>query len=274
MQSLYYNAKEAGSYGGISRLSRYSRESIPTVKSFLRTQDAYTLHKPVRHKFARRKTYAKGPYDLIQIDLADMQSLAKYNEGHRFILCCIDVFTRKAFARGLKDKRGTTVAEALASILDETPLPVNFVQSDRGVEFLCHNVQTLFKDRNIHHYSSYNDSIKCALVERFNRSLKDRMYRYFTKNNTYKWIDVLQDLVDSYNKSYHRSIKMAPVEVNEENANLVRETLYPIKPTPVWKYNVGDKVRISKNVTFSIKVIYLDGQMNCAQSCVVCRPIP
>ena len=80
-----------------------------------------------------------------------MQSLAKYNEGHRFILCCIDVFTRKAFARGLKDKRGTTVAEALASILDETPLPVNFVQSDRGVEFLCHNVQALFKDRNIHH---------------------------------------------------------------------------------------------------------------------------
>jgi hypothetical protein len=64
-----------------------------------------------------------------------------------------------------------------------------------------------------------NDDIKAACVERFNRTLKTRMFRYFTARHTNRWLDVLQSLIESYNKSIHRSIGMAPNDVTRENSD-------------------------------------------------------
>jgi hypothetical protein len=58
---------------------------------------------------------------------------------------------------------------------------------------------------------------------------------------------VLQQLVDAYNNTYHSSIKMAPTEVNDSNVDVVMKRLYPIKPKPKWKFNIGDSVRISRD---------------------------
>ena len=244
MENVYYDPAAAGSYGGVRELvSKYGRKK---AHDWLRSQDAYTLHKPIRHKFPRRKTYSKGINDLYQIDLVEMQHLARFNDGCRYILTCIDVFTKKAHAVPLKDKRGSTVAEALGKIFDNTSLPVQLVQSDYGSEFYNHEVQKFFKSQDIKHYSSLNYDIKAAVVERFNRTLKSKMFRYFTHRNTYRWVDVLDKLVESYNNSYHRSIGMTPNEVNFDNDDIVAKRLYPIKPKPKWKYNVGDKVRISR----------------------------
>jgi hypothetical protein len=92
-----------------------------------------------------------------------------------------------------------------------------------------------------------NDEIKAAVVERFNRTLKSKMFRYFTHRNTHRWIDVLNELMKSYNRTHHRSIGMAPVEVNLSSESKIRERLYPPKPSPVWKYRVGDTVRVSRS---------------------------
>jgi len=247
MESVYYQPNAPGSYGGVHSLAKYTGTRVDNAQQWLKSQDAYTLHKPIRHSFPRRKTYSKGICDLFQADLVDMQSLAKYNDGFRFILTCIDVFSRMAYAQPLKDKRGTSIIQALKNIFDQTSIPIQFLQTDRGSEFLNHEVQAYLKDNKIKHYSSFNDDIKCALVERWNRTLKTRMFRYFTHKHTNRWIDVLQELVEAYNHSYHRSIKMSPIEVSAENSNLVAQTLYPIKPKPKWKFNVGDKVRISRD---------------------------
>lgn len=92
-----------------------------------------------------------------------------------------------------------------------------------------------------------NDEIKASVIERWIRTLKSKIYKYFTHKTTYRWIDVLQSLIDNYNNSYHRSIKMTPNQVCDENADIVREQLYPqSNHTPKWKYNVGQKCRISK----------------------------
>ena len=72
----------------------------------------------------------------------------------------------------------------------------------------------------------YSDR-KCAIVERFNRTLKTRMYRTFTARGGHKWIDILEDLVNGYNNTRHSSTKFAPNDVNEENEHYVRENLYP-----------------------------------------------
>jgi len=111
------------------------------------SQDAYTLHKSVRRNFLRRK--AKVIDDLFQADLADIQNLSRFNDGYQFILTCVDVFSKHAFAIPLKDKRGPSVADAFEKIFKER-VPV-LLQTDRGSEFLNVQVQNVFKKYNIKH---------------------------------------------------------------------------------------------------------------------------
>src|SRR5277367_5063068 len=70
--------------------------------------------------------------------------------------------------------------------------------------------------------------IKCAIVERFNRTLKSRMFKYFTAKGTRKYIDILDDLVVAYNSSHHRSINMRPIDVNKSNTPIVFKNLYTV----------------------------------------------
>jgi hypothetical protein len=183
-----------------------------------------------------------------------MQSLSRFNDSHRYILTCIDVFSKRAFAIPLKDKRGSTLADAFEKIFSDA-VP-NLIQTDRGVEFLNSLVQAVFTKYTIQHYWSLNDDIKAACVERFNRTLKTRMYRYFTARHTNRWIDVLGSLVDSYNQSIHRTIGMSPNDVTLENSQQVAERMFPPKVKPVWKFQLGETVRITR-----LKHIFVKGYM-------------
>ena len=85
---------------------------------------------------------------------------------------------------------------------------------DQGTEFKNKHFQNLLKDEGINGYEAINDN-KAAIVERFNRTFKNKMYRYFTAANTFRYVNVLQNLVKSYNNTYHRSIGMKPINVTE-----------------------------------------------------------
>lgn len=245
MDDVYYNAEGPGSYGGVNQLVRYGHTTPKAARNWLQGQKTYTIHRPVRKNFLRRKTYAKAIDDLFQADLVDLSNISLHNDSHRYLLTCIDVLSKYAWAIPLKDKRGSTLTKAFEKIFSErTP---NFVQTDRGTEFLNKEVQSMFHERDVRHYFTTNDDIKAAVVERFNRTLKTKMFRYFTHHNTYRWIDVLDDLMKSYNRTHHRSIGMAPADVNPSNESKVRELLYPPKPSPVWKYQLGDTVRVSRS---------------------------
>lgn len=244
MEQVYYEPSHAGSFGGVKALIRYSGAPTRTVQGWLREQDAYTLHKPIRKKFLRRKTFSKGINDMFQSDLCDMIKLSRYNDNMKYILTCICVYSKFAWAVALPDKRGPTVASALEKIFAErTP---NYLQTDEGTEYYNSQVAVVLKKYNIKHYSSLNRDVKCAVIERFNRTIKTRMYRYFTRFNTLRWVDVLPNLIESYNNTFHRSIQMAPSEVNAANEEIVGRRLYPVKPKPVWKFNLQDTVRISR----------------------------
>jgi hypothetical protein len=244
MESRYYDASMPGSYGGVRALARYSGSPVSVAGRWLEKQDPYTLHKPTAKRFLRLKTFAKTINDFFQADLADMRNLAPFNDGNSYILTCIDVFSRYAFALPVEDKRGLTVSAAFGKIFaDRTP---NMLQMDRGLEFLNAQVQEVFRKNNVHHYYSLNDDMKAALVERFNRTLKSRLHRYMTHHRTNRWIDALGDVVISYNSSYHRSIGTAPNDVTLGNVEKIARRLYPPKPPLRYKYDVGDRVRISK----------------------------
>jgi len=217
---------------------------VSEVRKFLAGRDAYTMHKPRRIRFPPRRTFTKGIADLYQIDLADVSNLSPFNDGMRYFLTCIDVFSKRAWAMPIKTKSAHSVADAFEKIVSEGTC--NMVQSNKGTEFLNSTFQSMLRRHGIHFYTSENEDLKASVVERFNRTPKTKMYRYFTHANTRRYVDVLDDLVHSYNNTYHRSIGMAPAQVGPHNENDVRARLYPLKPKCYkWKYRIGDKVRMA-----------------------------
>jgi len=243
MESIYYDPSRAASFGGIRPIVRESGVSERDVRNWLIAQDTYTLHKQPRRIFKRRKTISTGVDDLWQADLVDLTSLVRHNDGHKFILTIIDVFSKFAWACPLKNKSGASLREAFSSLIDARK--PNFLQTDKGSEFLNVTFQRLLVENDIKFYTSQNEDIKCAVVERFNRTLKSRMFRYFTYKSTSRYLDVLQQLVSAYNASYHTTIKTAPTNVGVHNENEIRKRLYSPKKLPLrWKLDVSDKVRI------------------------------
>ncbi len=252
LSSIYYDTNSPGGYGGVEALFRTVKErgdmkiSRHRIKQWLKSQDAYTLHKPVRWHYSRRRVVVSGIDDEWEIDLVDMTSLVKFNRGHKFLLTCIDVFSKYSWVVPMKNKSAISNEEALQSILKQGRKP-RLICADQGLEFYNSRVKGLLKKEGIHLFSTHSE-LHASVIERYNRTLKSKMWRYFTAKNTLTYIDVLPDLVESYNHSVHRSIGMKPVEVNINNQYIVRQRLYgktklqPTKPT----FKTGDLVRISK----------------------------
>lgn len=254
LKNTYYNPAKAGSYGGVESLQKGVEEHTGKkvhageVREWLAAQDAYTLHKTVRKNFKRNRVFAPRPLYQFQADLCDMSSLSKENDGMKFLLTVIDVFSKKAYARALKNKSASEVATAFASIFEESGIPVK-IQTDAGKEFFNRVFDRLMKKHGIQHFATGSE-LKASIVERFNKTMKTKMWRYFTAKNTRRYIDILQDLLEGYNNSYHSSIKMKPHEVSPSKTSIVFENLYGTFPLsddpPVFKFKEGDIVRISK----------------------------
>ncbi|GBM34080.1 Putative uncharacterized transposon-derived protein F54H12.3 [Araneus ventricosus] len=244
LEAAYYDFANPASFGGVKKLSTITKVPYHKTKQWLSSQDTYSLHKPVRYKFSRRATLSYGINDLWQCDLVDLQQLAEHNNGFRFLLTIIDVFSKYAYVIPLKSKTSAAVKKAFENLLQQVK-PRN-IQSDKGNEFYNTQLQSLFKRHNINHYSAEGDH-KASVVERFNRTLKNKMFRVFTYRKSYKYDDVLQSLVKSYNDSKHRSIGMAPSKVTPDLEPQIFKKLYgyTIKNSKV-SLNKGDVVRISK----------------------------
>ena len=104
LHDVYTDPRAPGSFGGVHALKRYTGRSEREVKKFLGERDSYTLHRSRRIRFPRRRTYSKGIADLYQIDLADVSSLSPFNDGNRYLLTCIDVFSKRAWAVPIRTK--------------------------------------------------------------------------------------------------------------------------------------------------------------------------
>jgi len=174
MDTVYTAPQLPGSFGGLRNLQRYSGRSKREVKKFLAGQDAYTLHKPSKIRFLRCKTCSKGIGDLFQIDLVDLSSLSPFNDGMRYLLTCIDVFTKRAWAVPVARKSARDIVEDFEKILADQKCTM--VQSDKCTEFLNSTFQSMLKRHGIKFYTSENEDPKAAVVEQFNRTLKEKCF--------------------------------------------------------------------------------------------------
>jgi len=174
-----------------------------------------------------------------------MQSFERDNKGYRYILTVIDIFSRYAWAIPVKSKTGDDIFNVFETIFRERK--PDKIQFDEGKEFYHRTVKELLGKEGIEYFSTNSDN-KVAIVERFNRTLKTRMWKYYTEKNTRNWLPVLHKFVLSYNNTTHSSIGMTPIQASkEENHNTVWWNLYGdtvVRTYGHGKYKPGQTVRM------------------------------
>ena len=251
----YTTLNEPGSFTSASKIKKhhFKDTTIKHIDQALENVDAYTKHKPYHRRFPRRKTQTWGIDSQWQVDLIDMQPFSTSNKSYRYILAGIDVFSRYGFAQPILSKKSMDVLDGFKKMIQERQ--PDSIQSDLGKEFLNKYFQEFLKEEGIHFFTGHNDDVKCALVERFNSTLQNKLWRYFTFKNTYTWYDVLPQLVESYNNTYHKTIGGAPSQVTPENSDILFYRLYEQpakKPKKKLTLKKGDKVRmLKKKKTFN-----------------------
>ena len=226
----FFDKKTSGS--GLSK----SAALAPAPTSDILAEE---LHKPIRRKFQRRKVIPVSIDNIWGADLADMQLISKYNKGYRFLLCVIDLYSKYAWVVPVKDKKGETIVAAFQEILGKGRKP-NKIWVDRGSEFYNSKMNRFLEENNIERYSTFNEG-KSVVAERFIRTLKNKIYKHMTSVSKNVYIDALPKIVQTYNNTYHRTIKMKPNEVTPGSVDYSNN-----KNKKKAKFKVGDRVRISK----------------------------
>jgi hypothetical protein len=202
-------------------------------------QYAKELHTQARKHFERRPVVCYYPNEIWGADLLDVSNVQEDNDGIKFLLIIVDIYSRYAWALPLKSKKGKDVLHAFKLI---NTLP-KFLWVDEGTEFFNKDVMTYFKENNVSMYHTYS-GLKSVFAERFNRTLREIMYRYFTEHNTDKYIDVLEKLIENYNNTVHSRLKEKPIDVYKSKVkpNIMQFNVQ----TQNQKFQLGDYVRISK----------------------------
>lgn len=248
MDKIYYDPSHPASFGGVEKLQKASKLPKKVVEEWIKYQDVPTLHHALRKKFKTNRIKVLTIDHQWQADLCDMQKLEQHNRGYNYLLTCIDIFSKNAWAIPLKSKHSSEIIRAFKKIF-KTKRKCIKLQTDKGTEFTNAPFQKFLAKNDVAFFTA-NNNVKASVVERFNRTLKTKMWKYFTHKNTRKYIDVLPKLLNSYNNTFHKSIKMTPNSVKPSNVIDVHQNLYPEdfdkKEKAKFKFNVGDKVRISR----------------------------
>ena len=257
LEKIYNDISDPGSFSSVERLYDRAKKlhknfkgTLKDVENFLETQDPFTLHRKVNNRFQRRKVIAKRIDYNWEADLVVLPSLSKFNQGHNYIMTCIDVLSRYAFAVPLKTKSGLDVSRGLRKIFKTHHRQPEKLHTDKGREFYNKQVKALLNSERIVHFSSMSDN-KCSLVERFQRTLMTKLHRYFSSSNTFTYTNILDKLIHSYNHRVHRTLGICPAQVTKANEKKIFKHLYgkvlaSRKNKPRFRFKIGDLVRISK----------------------------
>ena len=173
-----------------------------------------------------------------------MSDISSTNENYKYLLVAVDVFSRLAFVVPMKNKSSSTIVECMTEILDTTePAMIN---SDNGSEWINNDFKKLLRYRGIAiNYVNVGDHHKLGIVDRFVRTLREKINKYMAMYNTTKYINILPQIIHGYNSSYHSGIKRAPNKVQAEDAEVleIMNQKYVKAKQEETKFNDGDEVR-------------------------------
>ena len=170
---MYYDTNHSSGFGGVDAVYRAVQKegvdiSRKQIVRWLRQQPPYTLHKPIRRRFKRNRVIVGGIDHQWQADLVDVSSLARYNWNIRFLLTCIDIFSKFSWVVPLKDKTGASLIKAFERILRDGRKP-RVLQTDKGSEFVNRKFQSFLSKHNIEFFTTQNET-KASVIERYNRT--------------------------------------------------------------------------------------------------------
>lgn len=257
LSQIYYTPQSPASFSGAEKLWQHvkSRPDKPdglkleVIRAWLKEQETHAIHQPPKTKFETESIVTEYPDYQWDADTLDLAQLVKYNSGFKYLLVVIDLFSRYLWVRSMKTKSAKETLSAIESILQEGRV-CEILRTDAGTEFINKPVKEMLEKNGIMHITAYGQH-KANYAERVNRTLEDRLYRYFYEKQTYKYVDIIDDIVKSYNATVHSTTKMAPDAVNQDNAAELYERVYiPIlnkraEHRPVYSFAVGDLVRLS-----------------------------
>ena len=252
LDRIYYDVASGGSYSSptkllqeVKRRGYYTNLGLKRIQNYLNKQKAYTLYKPARSRFPTPPVHVSKINQQFDLDLMDVSRQSSDNDGVRYILVAIDIMSKVLYAEPLKFKDAREVTEAASRIFDQQK--PESVSSDLGSEFRARIFQDELKRCGIRHFFA-GGSGKAVTVERAIRTLRGRIARYQYKQNTSRYIDALPDIILAYNKSFHRSIGMRPIDASKEQEHILYENLYgrrKVRKDVPFQFALGDSVRIA-----------------------------
>lgn len=241
----FYNPK-TGLSGIYSMYKGQHEYTLQQIKDMIQNKEAYQLNKQkVKTYFFPIVGHGKGSY------CADLMFLDN-DRGYNNILCIINLITRVAYAYPQKSKADTY--DNLKKFFSEVP-DVKHLQTDNGSEFTNKRVRELCKDID---YYQVDTNFSQGKIERFNGTLRRLITMYQSAYKTTKWYDVVPDLLYNYNHRYHRSIKCAPIDSNEEDAYMMEIAKYAPALKQLENYHVGR----TKSESYKIKIFFKKAELN------------
>ena len=208
--------------------------------------------KPAKKVYPTRKVIANRPSEIWSVDLAVMTDNKEDNNNMAFMLNCVDVFSRFAWSVPIPNKSMEVVLDGLKQIVkDNQNVYPDKLWTDKGSEFYNKKVKEWCKDNNITLYSTYGKA-KSAMVERFNRTIKTKIWAYFIGYNTHNWVDILSEMIFQYNDAKHSAINTTPRKAHNLNDVGIKK-LYkyqygdvPTENPKPQQFHVGNYVRLSR----------------------------
>ena len=255
LSSIYYDPKHPAAYGGVDQLYRTVRKEgkfvlgRTKIRNWLLKQEDYAVHREERGKFKRRRVIAPFVDYQWDVDTANMEYYKKLNDGYAYFLLAIDILSKFVWTVPLRTKTGKEMTRAFEHIFKQGRTPTR-VRSDKGTEFANKDVKQLLKVRNVGYFVTQN-IVKASFAERAIKTIKSRLVRYMNHRQTHRWVDVLPDITESYNETFHRSIKRSPASVKKTDSVQLWKRQYETPSDKIsrkvafYKFKVGDLVRVS-----------------------------
>lgn len=248
----YRDLSHPTAFSGINKISKYYKISQKKAREALSGVHSYTLHRDYKKPTVRNPFFSYRLRDHWQIDLIDLRNLAVHNDGYNYILMCVDVFSRKCFARLLKTKHASVVVKAMKDIFSKLSVLPRKILADHGSELKNRQMVTFLQEHSVELIHPASE-IKAGIVERLNRTIENIIFEYMTEYETQRYIDVFDQIIKSYNNSSHSTLNgfspnEAELDANKKEILMALGTHYSksiLSKASKNPLNVGDWVRVN-----------------------------
>lgn len=253
LNKIFFNPKSPAFFAAPHKLKQILerkgfKPTLKYLKYWTEAQETYSLNKPARKKFQKSHVIVKGVGSMYDADLADMVDLADDNDGVKFLLVIVDVFSKKLAVRPLKTKTALEVKQGIQSIFEKDLEPPELLRSDAGREFVNNTLRDFLEEKRVRFQVARNEG-HANFAERVIKTIKGKIFRLLTHKNTRHYINKLQDIVKGYNASIHNTTGMKPKDVTPEIGKKIWWKIYkPVdkpKLSKPFKFKIGDNVRIT-----------------------------